>query len=147
MRLLIAIFATASLAGCATVTPGTTNQVQIVSEPSGADARTSLGHACVTPCTLQVSRKDEFSVVFAKPGYEEARIDVKTSIAGAGAAGFAGNIIAGGVIGMGVDAATGSTLEHTPNPVSATLRPVATTAPPRGPRPRARKPRIAAPNV
>ena len=135
-------------AGCATVIRGTTNQVQIVSEPSGADARTSLGHACVTPCTLQVSRKDEFSVVFAKPGYEEARVDVKTNIAAAGAAGFAGSLLLGSVVAMGVDAATGSTLEHTPNPVSATLRPIApVAAPPRAPRPRIRKPRTPAPAV
>lgn len=148
MRITVVLFACLASAGCATVTRGTSNQVQIVSEPSGAQARTSLGHACTTPCTLTIGRKDEFSVVYAMPGYEEARVDVKTNIAGAGAAGFAGNIIAGGVIGMGVDAATGSTLEHTPNPVFATLRPTApVAAPPRAPRPRARKPRASAPAV
>ncbi len=131
------------LAGCATVTRGTTAQVQIVSEPSGVDARTSLGHQCTTPCTLQIARKDEFSVVYSHPGYENATIDVKTQIAGSGAAGFAGNVLLGGVVGMGVDAATGATYEHVPNPVSMTMRPIATKAPtPRKPAPRtrARKP-------
>lgn len=118
-----------ALAGCATVTRGTTNQMQIVSEPAGATARTSLGHQCSTPCTLQVSRKDEFSVTFNLPGYEEQTVVVKTQLAGAGAAGFAGNIIVGGIVGMGVDAATGSTLEHVPNPVSVVLRPVAKPMP------------------
>lgn len=114
-----------SLAGCATVTRGTTNQVQIVSEPSGASVRTSMGHQCVTPCTISVSRKDEFVVSYSMPGYEDAQVQVKTGIAGSGAAGFAGNLVLGGVVGMGVDAATGATLEHVPNPVSVTLRPVA----------------------
>ncbi|MDB5571492.1 MAG: hypothetical protein JWN93_2675 [Hyphomicrobiales bacterium] len=141
------------LAGCATVTRGTTSQVQIVSEPSGASARTSLGQQCTTPCTLQMSRKDEFTVVYSMPGYEDAQVDVKTQVAGAGAAGFAGNVILGGVIGMGVDAATGATYEHVPNPVTMTLRPIPAARAPapahRGkPAPRARKPSpVAAPSA
>ena len=139
MRQIIFIaLAAASLGGCATVTRGTTNQVQIVSEPAGASARTSFGHQCNTPCTLSVSRKDEFSVLISAPGYEEQRVDVKTQLAGTGAAGFAGNIVAGGVVGMVVDASTGATLEHSPNPVTVTLRPL---APPPAPAQRRTKPR------
>jgi hypothetical protein len=132
-KLSIVAAAALVLAGCATVTRGTTNQIQIVSEPAGATARTSLGHQCSTPCTLQVGRKDEFSVSFTMPGFEDQTVVVKTQLAGAGAAGFAGNVLVGGVVGMGVDAATGSTLEHVPNPVSVVMRPVAKPAPtPRG---------------
>ena len=112
-----------ALCGCATITRGTTDQIQIVSDPSGADVRTSLNQSCITPCTLQVSRSDQFGVVFSKPGYQDQTINVTTKIAGAGAAGFAGNLLLGGIVGMGVDAATGATLEHLPNPVSATLQP------------------------
>ncbi len=124
-----ASIAAASLAGCATVTRGTTNQVQFVSEPSGAEVRTSLMQSCTTPCTLSVSRKDEFNVTFSKAGYQSETVMVRTQVAGAGAAGFAGNLVVGGVVGMGVDAATGSTLEHVPNPVSVSLRPVGRGAP------------------
>src|SRR5712691_9975620 len=113
-----------TLAGCATVTRGTTSQVQLQSEPPGALAHTTTGYSCTTPCMITVPRKDEFSVVFSKPGYREETVEVKTQVAGAGAAGFAGNILIGGIIGMGADAATGATLEHIPNPVSATLVPV-----------------------
>ncbi len=52
-------------------------------------------------------------------------MQVGTRIANAGAAGFAGNVLVGGIIGMGVDAASGATLEHHPNPVVAVLQPVA----------------------
>jgi len=117
---LIAAFG--ALAGCATVTRGLTNQIQITSEPTGAEVRTSLSHTCTTPCTLTVDRKAEFSVVYTLPGYKEQTIEVKTALAGAGAAGFAGNVLVGGVVGMGVDAATGATLEHMPNPVHAILQ-------------------------
>ena len=128
LNLLIAI-GLIPLAGCATVTRGTTNQVQFLSEPQGAAVRTSLNHSCMTPCTLQIGRKDEFAVTFSKPGFLDQTIEVKTQLAGAGAAGFAGNIVAGGIVGMGVDAYTGATLQHLPNPVrvilqAAPMRPV-----------------------
>jgi len=111
-----------SLGGCATITRSTVNQIQITSEPSGAHVRTSLQQSCSTPCTLNVSRKDEFNVTFELDGYQDETVFVKTQVAGSGAAGFAGNVLAGGIVGMGVDVATGATLEHVPNPVHATLR-------------------------
>jgi PEGA domain len=123
-------------ANCATVTRGTTNQMQIQSEPTGADVATSLGHRCTTPCTLTIDRKSEFTVGVSKPGYRLVETPVRVQIAGAGAAGFAGNIIVGGVVGMVADAATGATLEHTPNPLTVTLTKIA----PATDRPRGRSP-------
>ena len=119
-----------ALAACSTVTRGTTNQLQIISEPTGASVRTSLNHSCNTPCTLTVNRKDEFAVTFNLPGYKEQIVEVKTRLAGAGVAGFAGNVIVGGVIGMGVDAVTGSTLEHYPSPIEVRLEKDTPPAPP-----------------
>ena len=137
----VSVFMIIGLGGCATVTRGATSQMQIDSEPSGASVKTSLAHACTTPCTIQVSRKDEFAIEFSKPGYQTARIDVKTQVASAGVAGFAGNIVAGGIVGMGVDAATGSPLEHVPNPAKAVLQPErAAVQPSPPPRQRARRP-------
>ena len=133
LKLALIAIASLWLAGCATVTRGTTDQMQITSEPAGASVRTSMNYQCTTPCTTTVSRKDEFAVTFSKPGFKDQTIDVKTQLAGSGAAGFAGNIILGGFIGMGVDAATGSTLEHVPNPVHGVLTRI-------GPPPRQTKP-------
>lgn len=116
-------------AGCATVTRGTTEQVQVLSDPPDAYAQTSLGHQCRTPCTLTVSRKDEFTVAFEKPGYERQQVPVVVEVAGAGGAAFAGNILLGGFIGMGADAATGAAYSHTPNPVSVVLHPEAPAEP------------------
>ena len=128
--LLIPAAIAVGLSACATVTRGTTNQIQFRSEPTGARVVTSLNHECTTPCTITVNRKEEFQAVFTLPGYREGRIEVKSQVAGAGVAGFAGNVLIGGVIAMGVDAATGSTLEHVPNPVVAILE--RETAPSRG---------------
>ena len=101
-----------------------TDQVQILSDPDGAQVRTSMGHSCVAPCTLQFNRKDEFTVTATMPGHHTSEMPVSTRVAGAGAAGFAGNILVGGVVGMAVDAASGATLEHYPNPVMMKMMPL-----------------------
>lgn len=150
INVLVAAAAAAALGGCATVTRGTTSQVTITSEPAGAEARSSLGHACTaTPCTWEVSRKSEFVVNFTKNGYEDVQVPVSTRIAEAGAVGFAGNVLVGGLVGMGVDAATGSTLEHYPNPVLASLVPQkkAATARHRKHKPVARRERTETPGA
>jgi hypothetical protein len=137
VKFLALAFVGLAVSGCATVTRGTTNQVTVNSEPRGADATTSTGlHCPATPCTWEISRKTEFAVTFTHPGYKTEQVQVNTRLAGSGAAGFAGNILLGGIVGMGVDAATGSTLEHYPNPVFVTLEPLAAKPAHRAPRPR-----------
>ncbi len=129
---IVATVALAALCGaCATITRGTTSQVQIQSNPSGAEARTSMGHLCTTPCTLQFARRDEFVVTISKPGYHTEEIPVTTRVAGAGAAGAAGNVLVGGLVGLTVDVATGAPLEHYPNPIVVNLEPVARGQAPR----------------
>lgn len=119
-----------ALTGCASITRGNTDQITITTDPTGARVTTSLSQACTSPCTLTVGRKDEFVVTAVADGYRPQEVPVTTKIATAGAVGFAGNILLGGVIGMGVDAATGATLEHIPNPVHIALEPVGRPAGP-----------------
>jgi hypothetical protein len=66
-------------------------------------------------------------------------VTLTKEISAGGAAGFAGNIIAGGAVGMVVDAASGAALEHKPNPIIVTMRPAGQSAPPAVARP-ARRP-------
>lgn len=128
LSILAMVAGSLSLGACATVTRGTTEQITFDSQPPAA-MRTSTGLTCpTTPCTLEVNRKSEFVATFSKEGYESQDVMVQTRVAGSGVAGFAGNVLIGGVIGMGVDAATGSTLEHYPNPVTVSLAPMAVSS-------------------
>ncbi len=121
---VVALVLAAGLSGCATIDRGTTDQVHILSEPPGAKATASFGATCVTPCSLDVSRRDEFSVTIEKAGYEPRSVEVKTQPAAIGVGEFMENVTTAGA-GMVVDAATGAALEHVPNPVSVTLRQIA----------------------
>ncbi|MCF1466817.1 translation initiation factor 2 [Agrobacterium vitis] len=117
--------ATAFVSSCGSVSRGTTEDVTIHALPDDASIRTSLGPGCPrSPCTFPVKRKDSFTAFAEREGYKPGSIQIKTEISGGGAAGFAGNVLLGGLIGMGVDAYNKSSYDHTPNPAYIILEPI-----------------------
>jgi hypothetical protein len=142
-RLILAAAIVAPCLGCASVTRGTTESISIASTPSGATADVSgleVPTTCVTPCVVQAKRNADITVSVAKEGYQPQIVPLTKEIPGSGAAGFAGNVLVGGLVGMGVDAATGAALDHRPNPVIVTLQPSRPAAAPRAAKPRTRQP-------
>lgn len=125
MRTFAAIVAcSALLGGCATITRGTTEAWSVQTEPVGADIKLSSGEQCKSPCTLQKKRKDAFQVTIDHEGYQQVVTQVISGVKGQGAAGLAGNVLIGGIIGIGVDLATGAAKDLTPNPLIVKLAPV-----------------------
>jgi hypothetical protein len=123
--------------------------ISISPTPSGAEATITgldVPTACVTPYAVTAKRNADISVALAKPAYQPQVVKLTKDVPGAGAAGFAGNILAGGLIGMGVDAYNGAAQDYKPNPVIVTLRPNGTHASPRAAGPRV-KPAKPAPEV
>ena len=117
-RVLLIAAVAASSTACATVTRGTSEAWTVETDPIGATVKTTAGFACdATPCTFKISRKAEFDVTITKPGYKTVNTRVIHQTAGAGAAGMAGNVLVGGLIGVGVDAISGATQELKPNPL------------------------------
>jgi hypothetical protein len=118
MRRVIAVAAAAiSLASCSSFSSGDSFsyfkstppavQVQLESTPPGADARTSLGPGCKTPCRVSVTPPDgvtSFLVNYSMPGVQPASMPVQ--------------IIkeSGGMF-------SADTFRVSPNPVVAELRP------------------------
>lgn len=102
------------LGGCASATRGWHEQIMLASTPSGATAtmeglmgpsadQPTKSVSCTTPCSIQVNRNDNLTVKFEKDGFEPQVVALSKEVAGTGAAGFAGNILLGGVVGMVVD--------------------------------------------
>jgi hypothetical protein len=129
MRRVFAIaVAGASLAGCSSFsldafksTPPTV-QVQLDSVPTGADARTSLGPSCKTPCSVAVAPPDAgFSVAYTLNRYQPATIPVQ-------------------VIHNPGDFTNPATTTFDPNPVVAQLQPVGPPPKPIRNKPRRPKP-------
>jgi hypothetical protein len=84
MRRAIAIaVAGTSLAGCSSLSFDSFKsapplvKVALESTPTGADATTSLGPACKTPCSIDVPAPDAgFSVTFAMPRFQPVTVPV-----------------------------------------------------------------------
>lgn len=85
MRKIIVVAAGLGLAGCSSFSmPGMDSfksappavTVQLESLPVGAEAKTSLGQSCKTPCSLSVPAADGFSVTFSAPKYQSETVPV-----------------------------------------------------------------------
>jgi hypothetical protein len=82
------------LAACSTTMPSLdfmksapqAESLAIESEPPGAEAKTSLGQNCRTPCQLSVQPGSEFSVTLALGGYQPQTVSVRPEAEGAAAA-------------------------------------------------------------
>lgn len=106
----LAPVALALLCGCATITRGTTQNIS-VDTPGAAGAKcvlksSSIGtRNIVTPATLELEKGQEgITVRCQKECFQDGAGVIASNVEGM----VAGNIIAGGVIGLGVDAATGA---------------------------------------
>jgi hypothetical protein len=62
----------------------TTTLLLIESNPAGAQAQTSFGKTCTTPCTMQVGETSDFTVTFTLAGYVQQTLTVRAQMSGSG---------------------------------------------------------------
>ncbi len=110
----ILVLSLAALSGCATLVNGTSQTVTMSTTPPGASCTldrmgTRIGAISATPGSIRLDKsKNDLSVTCSKEGFQSATVAHAPSF---GAATF-GNIIAGGVIGVVVDAASGANYSY-----------------------------------
>ncbi|OAN50146.1 hypothetical protein A6A04_01680 [Paramagnetospirillum marisnigri] len=116
MRSLQLIIASIMLVGCSTLTQGT-DQLITVMTPGVDAARCSLTSTSgktwfvVAPGSVSVEKsKDDISIVCKKEGYRDGAAVATSNLEGM----TWGNIVFGGVIGVGVDAASGAMNKYPP---------------------------------
>jgi hypothetical protein len=113
----------AALSGCATIIQGTTQSVSVNTVPEGG-AQCTLTNSqgtwyVVSPGSVTVHKtKTDLDVTCNKPGYEPGHVLAKSHFGGT----TAGNLIAGGVVGIGVDAASGANFYYD-SPIEVVLGP------------------------
>jgi hypothetical protein len=132
-RVVVIAVAGASLAGCSSFSMDSfksappTIQVQLDSIPSGADAKTSVGPGCKTPCSVAVPAVDGgFTVTYTLNKFLPATVPVQ-------------------VINIPGDFSTPASTTIDPNPVVAELQPAGPPPKPARKRPPKPKPTAAAP--
>ncbi len=110
MRFLILFFSIIVIAGCATIVKGTTQTVAIDTPgaPGASCGLSSPGigsRSVVTPATIELDKSQHnIAVTCRKACFQDSVAMIPSYTEGMAA----GNVIAGGVIGLGVDAATGA---------------------------------------
>ena len=92
------------LSGCATIVKGTTQKIPIASDPSNAEVTVDGQSFGETPIDIEMKRKRDHLVTISKHGYKSRSIPIVKSVGGA----VWGNVIAGGLIGWGIDATSGA---------------------------------------
>jgi hypothetical protein len=119
-RVIVIAVAGFSLAGCSSFSLDSLKptppplQVQLESTPPGADARTSVGPGCKTPCSVSITAPDSgFSVTYTLPRFQPATVPVQ-------------------VIRIPGDFTNPGSTTTDPNPVVAELQPAG--PPPKAPR-------------
>ncbi|MFN4174655.1 MAG: PEGA domain-containing protein [Parachlamydiaceae bacterium] len=105
------------LSSCATIINGPTQKVPLTSYPAGAMVEVDGCYVGHTPLTVSVNRNMDHIVTFSKEGYVPQTYQLTHVMSAA----VAGNIIAGGLVGWGVDAVTGSQYRIVPETLAADL--------------------------
>ncbi len=130
---LLLVLGLFSLTGCATAIKGTTQPIQVGSEPAGADILLDGVKVGQTPASIPVKRQHDHLLTVEKPGYYPENFalvrNVNVAVAGNILLGM-GTMGVGSLVGWGADAMSGAQYNLTPAVVNPVLRPLPSDARP-----------------
>jgi hypothetical protein len=107
-----------SFANCGTIIHGSKQDVVIVSDPKKAQVNIDGLNVGSTPHLARLTRKNKHLVKVQLDGYLPYEITLKRKLDGW----IFGNFLFGGIIGIAVDAGTGSMYRLTPTDIDAELK-------------------------
>lgn len=102
------------LTGCATLVEGTSETVSVLTDPPGASCTlerngNTVGVVSSTPGSVRFDRSGkDLTITCTKAGFQDVKVSDSSHMVGA----TFGNVIAGGLIGVVVDAASGANFEY-----------------------------------
>jgi hypothetical protein len=100
-----------SVTSCASILTGTKDKITFNSTPEGAKVFHKGIEKCTTPCTAEIPRSlSKQMVTFEKEGYNNKEVKLTKTFNPVTLV----NILLGGAIGVGIDAATGSLTKYSP---------------------------------
>ncbi len=134
IAVLFVVVCATQLSACASIIKGSTAAINVTSPPvTGANCTLSSSQGSwqvTTPASVTVERsKEDIQVRCTKEGYQDATAIIPSNFEGW----TVGNLIFGGIIGVGVDAATGAMNDY-PNAFQVPMIPLnqVTLTPPPG---------------
>jgi len=101
-----------ALSSCATILTGTNDKISFTSEPSGAKVLYKGQEKCTTPCVTTFNKSlSAVNVEYKLANYPTKTVDLNRKFNSVTIL----NVLLGGLIGIGIDLATGSTMNYTDN--------------------------------
>ena len=122
--LLFCVVIVLAQTGCATIMSGTSQEVLITSEPSGAMVKLN-GMTMETPAKFTLNRKDNYVAELSMPGYHKAQVKLEKGVNGW----VWGNILFGGIPGLVIDIVSGGCNNINPSDAHINMVPLAVDAP------------------
>jgi len=104
--------------GCAAIFKGSSNAVDFSSDPGGAKVYVNGTPMGTTPVRLKLESKRTYNIEFRKEGYEPSTYTITNHV---GAGWIVLDVLFTGLVGIVVDAATGSWYELDQDNVNAIL--------------------------
>ncbi len=118
-----AAFLIMNLTGCGAIFNGSSKNIQVEASPSGTAVTTQPPTGDhVAPTTLELSRKHSYVITFSKEGYKSANAMIQNK---AQAGIIVLDVLLTGIIGVVIDAVTGSWNNLSPDQVSVSLEKLA----------------------
>ncbi|KFF14866.1 hypothetical protein IW15_05380 [Chryseobacterium soli] len=107
-----------STTSCASMFTGTKDSISFTSTPDGAKVIHKGIEKCTTPCTADIPRSlSKQMVTFEKEGFVSKEVKLQKNFNAVTLL----NILFGGAIGVGIDAATGSLTKYSPKAYTVEL--------------------------
>lgn len=119
-KLSVALLAGIALSAtsCASILTGTKDRITFNSTPEGAKVFHKGIEKCTTPCTAEIPRSlSKQMVTFEKEGFNNKEVKLTKTFNPVSLV----NILLGGAIGVGIDAATGSLTKYSPKEYNVEL--------------------------
>ena len=111
LTILLSLSIALSTTSCATIFTGTKDSISFSSNPEGAKVIHKGIEKCTTPCTAEIPRSlGKQMVTFEKEGFDKKEVKLVKNFNAVSLL----NILLGGAIGIGIDAATGSLTKYSP---------------------------------
>lgn len=118
LTVIISLAIILSIAGCATIMKGSSQNVKISSSPEGAQIKINGIPIGTSPMIVKLSTENEYQVSLELDNYLPYSIKITKSVSG-----WAwGNIFLGGIIGLIVDISTGAIYKLDKEQINAELK-------------------------
>lgn len=118
LSLVLGLSIVLSTTSCASIFTGTKDSIAFTSTPEGAKVIHKGKEKCTTPCSAEIPRGlGKQMVMFEKEGFQTKEVKLTKTFNPVTLL----NILLGGAIGVGIDAATGSLTKYSPKSYTVEL--------------------------